>query len=233
MTKISEGPQDTFLMMANDTTHAHCLLQKPDYEPALVVDNSEYDVDLKKQPQYMYEGRRLKLRSYTQVSHYHVNMATLLQLGEWFDYLREMGVYDNTRIILVSDHGYNLDGFNLLCHAFRMDGDRAASFDEDVELYMPLLMVKDFNATGFTISKDFMTNADTPTLATSGLIEDPTNPFTGKPINSDAKDGPQKVLATDHWSIYVNNEEKFMEDSWFTVEDDPYKIKNWKYVGEG
>ncbi|MBR5040685.1 MAG: membrane protein insertase YidC [Clostridiales bacterium] len=233
MTKVSEGPQDTFLMMANDTTHAHCLLQKPDYEPALVVDNSEYDVDLKKQPQYMYEGRRLKLRSYTQVSHYHVNMATLLQLGEWFDYLREMGVYDNTRIILVSDHGYNLDGFNLLCHAFRMDGDRAASFDEDVELYMPLLMVKDFNATGFTISKDFMTNADTPTLATEGLIEDPTNPFTGKPINSDAKDGPQKVLSTDHWSIYVNNEEKFMEDSWFTVEDDPYKIKNWKYVGEG
>lgn len=233
MTKIKEGTQDTFLMMANDTTHQNCLLQKPDYTPELIVDNTAYDENLQNQPQFKVDGRKMRIRNYTQVSHYHVNMAAFLQLGEWFDYLKEMGVYDNTRIILVSDHGYNLGSFNLKCHAFRMDGDKAASFDEDVELYMPLLMVKDFNATGFTVSKDFMTNADTPTLATSGIIEDPTNPFTGKHINSDAKDEPQKVLATEHWSIYVNNEEKFMEDSWFTISDDPYDIKNWKYVGEG
>lgn len=36
-------------------------------------------------------------------------MAAMLRLGEWFDYLREEGVYDNTRIILVSDHGYRLE----------------------------------------------------------------------------------------------------------------------------
>ena len=233
MTQIVDGDKDTFLMMANDTTHQQCLLQKPDYLPALVVDNTEYDVDLNNQPQFRYEGRKMRIRTYTQVSHYHINMATFLQLGEYFDYLREMGVYDNTRIILVSDHGYNCGSFGLSCHAFKMDGDSSASFDEDVELYMPLLMVKDFNATGFTVNKDFMTNADTPTLATAGIIEDPTNPFTGKPINSDAKEGPQSVLATEHWSIYVNNEEKFMEDSWFTVSEDAYKLKNWKYVGEG
>ena len=38
-----------------------------------------------------------------QVTHYQVNMAAFLKLGEWFDYLRENGVYDNTRIIIVSD----------------------------------------------------------------------------------------------------------------------------------
>ena len=220
-------------MMANDTTHQQCLLQKPDYMPELVVDNTAYDEDLQNQQQFWFNGRKMKIKNYTQVSHYHINMAAFLQLGEWFDYLKEMGVYDNTRIILVSDHGYNVGSFNLSCHAFRMDGDSVSSFDEDVELYMPLLMVKDFDATGFRINKDFMTNADTPSLATEGIIKDPSNPFTGKPINYDAKDHPQHILATTHWSIYVNDGEQFMEDSWFTVSDDPYDIKNWKYVGEG
>ena len=233
LTTITDDPQNTFLMMANDTTHQQCLLQKPDYMPALVVDNTAYDVDLQNQPQFQVDGRKMKMRTYTQVSHYHINMAAFLQLGEWFDYLREMGVYDNTRIILVSDHGYECGSFGLSCHAFRMSGDRTSSFDEDVEFYMPLLMVKDFNATGFTVNKDFMTNADTPALATEGIIEDPTNPFTGNPLITDAKDEPQYILSTTHWSIYVNNGEQFMEDSWFTVSDDPYDIKNWKYVGEG
>ena len=42
---------------------------------------------------------------------YHCNMAAFLQLGKWFDVLREQGVYDNTRIILVADHGYSLEQF--------------------------------------------------------------------------------------------------------------------------
>ncbi len=220
MTRITADSENTFLMMANDTPHEHCLLQKPDYTPSLIVDNTAYDVDLENQEQYTVRGRKVELHSYTQVSHYHVNMATFLQLGEWFDYLREEGVYDNTRIILVSDHGYNLSSFNIYC------------MDEDVELYMPLLMVKDFDATGFTVNEDFMTNADTPALATKDLIEDPKNPFTGKPIDSSGKDEPCLVLSTDHWSIYVNDGETFLPGSWFKVKDDPYRSKNWKYIGD-
>jgi arylsulfatase A-like enzyme len=40
--------------------------------------------------------------------HYHSNMATMLRVGEWMDYLKEQGVYDNTRIIIVADHGRKL-----------------------------------------------------------------------------------------------------------------------------
>ena len=43
-----------------------------------------------------------------QLAHYHANAAALLRLGEWFDWMREQGVYDNTRIIIVSDHGRDL-----------------------------------------------------------------------------------------------------------------------------
>ena len=66
--------------------------------------------------------------------HYQTNMAAMLQLGKWFDYMRENGVYDNTRIILVSDHGKDLNQDN----SFKLaDGT-------DKALYYPLLMVKDF-----------------------------------------------------------------------------------------
>jgi hypothetical protein len=37
----------------------------------------------------------------------------------------------------------------------------------------------------------FMTNADVPSLALQGLFDDPRNPYTGNPINMDAK---QKAL---------------------------------------
>lgn len=53
---------------------------------------------------------------------------------------------------------------------------------EDLLSYNPLFLVKDFNDNKemISISYEFMTNADVATIATKGLIENPTNPFTGK-----------------------------------------------------
>ena len=59
---------------------------------------------------------------------------------------------------------------------------------------MTMLLVKDFGATGFTTSDTFMTNADVPTLAMAGLIENPVNPFTGNPINSSFKEEKNILL---------------------------------------
>ena len=217
MTYVKEGSANTFLMMTNDTTHSPCLLQEPDYVPARIVDNTAFDKDI--DTRYTLGGRTLHMSEGVQKKHYHVNMASFLQLGEWFDYLREMGVYDNTRIILVSDHGYGAGFFDIKCH------------DEDVGFYMPLLMVKDFNAKGFTVSEDFMTNADTPVIATSDLISDPVNPFTGAPINSDKKAGPQLIISSDCWDVSGNNGTRFLPAYWFVFEGDPYDPESWKYLG--
>ena len=54
----------------------------------------------------------------------------------------------------------------------------------------PLFLVKDFNSKEFTISNEFMTNADTPTLAVDNLIRNPINPFTGRVVNNDEKKCP-------------------------------------------
>ncbi|MBQ6018137.1 MAG: membrane protein insertase YidC [Clostridiales bacterium] len=219
LTEISEGSGNTFIMMSNDTAHAPCLLQEPDYTPALYIDNTEYDTDMISR--YTVNGVTMNMTNAYQVSHYHSNMATYLKLGEWFDYLREQGVYDNTRIILVSDHGRNMGQFGVTCN------------ETDMEYFMPLLMVKDFNSTGFTVCEDFMTNADTPALATSGIIDNPENPFTHNPIISDYKNGSQTIFLSSDFAVAHSTGNTFLPGSWFTFNgSDPYDPDNWSYLGD-
>lgn len=163
----------------------------------------------------------LNMTTAFQMSHYHTNMAAMIQLGKWFDYLRENSIYDNTRIILVSDHGRDLANINELI--FNME-----SGSIDVELYFPLLMVKDFDSEEFVTSHEFMTNADVPTLAVTGLINDPRNPFTGKPINNSEKTAHEQfIILSDELKTYVNNGETFLPARWASVKDNLWEESNW------
>lgn len=216
---LNDNDQNTFTMIAFDSTHSPCLLQTPDYVPSANVDNTAFNE--KNDSRYTINGRTMSMSNVNQVTHYHVNIATYIQLGEWFDYLRANGVYDNTRIILVSDHGKDIDQFGINCNG------------QNLECFMPLLMVKDFNAKGFNVKEDFMTNGDTPLLATKGLINSPVNPFTGNPLTSEAKNGTQTVLYTEEWNPsdkYVYN---FAPGPHFAFNGKiPFDANAWKYLGE-
>ncbi len=218
MTRFTDGGQGSVLLMTNDTPHEPMLLQEPDYVPALEVDNRAYDAE--HSSRFTVNGRTLKVTSGYQMSHYQANMAALLRLGSWFDYLRENGVYDNTRIILASDHGqrlYQLDELNL-----------GGEGKIDAGFYFPLLMVKDFDSQGFTVSSEFMTQADVPTLALEGLIEDPVNPFTGNPVSSSEKTAhEQYIIVSNDWSIAFNNGSTFLPAQWLSVKDSIWDKDNW------
>ena len=135
--------------------------------------------------------------------------------------IKEKGVYDNTRIIIISDHGRNLDQFDLTLD----DG-------LDVQWFIPLLMVKDFNEKGFKTSDEFMTQADVPTLAVKDLIKNPVNPFTGKEINNNDKyKDSQMVLFSEKYSTGENNGNIFLPGDWYTVKNNVYDLKNWEYSG--
>ena len=219
ITEIEKDSDNTFLMMSNSLTHEPCLLQEPDYIPSLYVDNTEYDKDLSER--YNIDGVKMRMDNIEQVKHYHVNVAALLKVGEWLDHLKENGVYDNTRIIIIGDHGRNLDQFDLTLD----DG-------LDVQWFMPLLMVKDFNEKGFKTSDEFMTQADVPTLAFKDLIEHPVNPFTGNEINNkDKYKDSQIVLFSDKYSIQENNGNTFLPGDWYSVKNNVYDLKNWEYIG--
>ena len=219
ITAVNDSSNNTFLMMCNDTTHAPCLLQEPDYMPSENVDNTAYDVDM--DARYTIDGKTMQMTDEYSVIHYHVNIASYSALGEWFDYLRENGVYDNTRIIIVSDHGKNLGQFDVTCNDF------------DMEYFMPLLLVKDFDAKGFTVCEDFMTNADTPVIATSGIIDNPVNPFTGSPIVSIDKNEPQLAFYSPLFGTDDNTGNTFQPGSWYSYSgEDIHDPDNWTYEGD-
>ena len=225
ITQIKEGDEKNFLMMSNKTAHEPMLLQTPDYVPASEVDNTAYDAE--NADRFTLNGRTMDMSDADQMISYHANMASMLQLGKWFDHLRENGVYDNTKIILVSDHGRQLFNFKEM----DMRKEWAATDDlSTLELYYPLLMVKDFNGTGFAVSENFMTNADVPTIATEGVIEEPVNPFTGEKItNAEKTAHDQFVIISNKWNTSENNGNTFLPAYWASVSDDMRDKENWEF----
>lgn len=222
MTEIKDGDKGTFLFFYNDAPHEPMLLKEPEYEPAPSVDNTEFDAEHK--DRFTLGGRTLRISNAEQMAHYQSNMAVLLKVGSWLDYLRESGVYDNTRIIIVADHGYYLYQISELYH-------NTGAGSQDIGNYFPLLMVKDFNARGFKTSDEFMTNADVPTLAADGIIKDPVNPFTGKTIDSREKTAhDQFILTSRDWSVDSNNGNAFKAGTWAVVTKNIWDRRDWRFI---
>ena len=219
ITDAVDEDKNTFLMMSNATPHDTMLLQEPDYVPAQEVDNTEYEKN--HQGRFTVNGRTLRMETNIQMTSYQANMATIIQLGKWFDYMRENDVYDNTRIILVADHGRST--------LYEEDEHRLG--ESDILSYYPLLMMKDFGSSGFVISEEFMTNGDVPTLATKDIIENPINPFTGKTIdNSEKTAHDQYIIFSDKFNAEENNGTTYLPAKWYSVHDDMRVADNWKLV---
>ena len=222
LTTIDDSGENCFFMIDNDATHSEVLLQEPEYEPADHVDNTEYDAE-HDATRWTVNGRTVDMSSIRQRQHYDVDMCALIQLGNWFDYLRENDLYDNTRIIVVSDHGADFAQFDELLV------DKADGTTRDMESYAPLLMVKDFNSTGFQTSDEFMTNGDVPTIATDGTITNPVNPFTGNAINSDEKTAHrQYIISSDDWETDKNQGNTFNPADWYSVSSNLWDKNDWQ-----
>jgi hypothetical protein len=160
LTGFKSQKENTALVMVNNTTHEYSFFEAPDYRPATVINNYGNS-------------------PYRRETAYHTNMASLKRLGDWLDFLKENDVYDNTKIIIVADHGSSENQVYNVALPFNVNN------------FNPLLLVKDFNAGGaLRTDNAFMTNADVPVLAFENSIDNPVNPFTGKAISNDAKKNP-------------------------------------------
>lgn len=192
---------DTFTFMANDLTHCPHVLQLPDYVPSKNVTQlspSKYAVD----------------------EHYYVNMAALKLLGKWLDYLKENDAYDNTRIIIASDHGCGEGTKNVESYSHLPRGELTC-----------LLLVKDFRSRGrLNVDKTFMTNADVPSMSVSDLIESPINPATGNDITKISLKNPVYGEYTDWQKAFKDIHSNALdvdEDTWYSIHDDIFDAKNW------
>ncbi len=226
MTKISEKTADNCLMIYNGATHDIAALSVPDYTPKEGArDRIETLKKYYSTEAFSDLNGTINLDDITQIAHYQSNLASLRAIGEWFDYLREEGCWDNTRIVIVADHGYRCHNFDSMIHE---DG-------LDVEAFNPLLMVKDFGDHGLNTSDEFMTIADVPTITMRGIVNNPVNPYTGNPISSEAKKEPQMVTTSDNYSTMVNNGNTFdsSDGVWYRVTPGDFRDpKNWERVDD-
>ncbi|MBR5359081.1 MAG: YidC/Oxa1 family membrane protein insertase [Clostridiales bacterium] len=225
LTEIVDDDSYNFVIFTNKTPHDTMLLLEPSMEPCRHVDNSAYDED--NYWRFLYNGVQFIAEDGEQYAGYQSNAAALIQIGKWLVYLQENGVYDNTRIIIVSDHGNNLGNFEEW-----LTGEDLNNLD--IEMFSPILMYKDFGSTGgFVMSDEFMTNADTPYLATKDIIDNPCNPYTGVPFSTDYKNGDQMVISSDEWDILKNNGYTYLPGNWYSVSNgDMTDPANWTYQGE-
>ena len=170
----------TFTILVNEGTHEPVMTGYPDYDlstnkigPGILDDDP----------------------------HFNSNSSALYRLGEYMEYLKKEGVYDNTRIIIVADHGGGCKFDDLI-------------EDSGYTSYNPLLLYKDFDSKGsISIDERFMTNADTPILATQGLIENAANPFTGNLLTSSQK--KDKIYIADgEWDPDGQHKNTFKVDTW-------------------
>ena len=165
----------------------------------------------------------LVINTRSQAEHYQCNMAAMIKLADWFEYIKKNGCWDNTRIIIVSDHGAKLGNFD-----YMLLGN-----DLDIEGYNPLLMMKDFGSQEFSVDTAFMTNADVPVMAMKGIINVPVNPFTGNFINDEAKKAPLLITASSKHNTRENNGNVFdtSDAPWYEVTgDNIFDKSNWKKV---
>ena len=224
MVYASDMDKGSFIMLYNSTVHNPMILKEPEYEPSWQVDNTEYDRTHAER--FTLDGRTMHISTPGQMRYYQSSMAAMIKIGEWMDALRTYGLYDNTRIIIVSDHG---------SHEFYFDDMIFGPGEQDdAMLYNALLLVKDFDSRGYSVDYQFMTNADTPVLAFDGLIDDPVSPFTGKPINSEPKlADEQHVFLTLHWQAYVNSGNTFLPGTWYSIKNhNLLDISNWEELGK-
>jgi YidC/Oxa1 family membrane protein insertase len=208
----------TYTAIYGHLPHDTALLQFPDYTLSNDVTNHG-------------SGR------FADDSRYHVNMASFLLLEKFFRFLKAEGVYDNTRIILVADHGRGSGNY---------ENNILLPNGSTLQSYNPLLMVKDFNTepengnneltsenydNKLLIDDSFMTNADTVLFALKDIVDNPVNPFTHQPLQTRKADGAY-IATIGALSSYrhTNYQYTIHKDQWLHVHDNIFDSANWEKV---
>ena len=202
-----EGDGNTYTFIGNESTHSPSFLQASDYLPMSQVTDTD-------SPLSSFSVSDLDVASY------HVNAVSLKTIGLWLEKLQRDGMYDNTRIIIVADHG-----FNLFSPVFSQFSD-----PEYYACYNPLLLVKDFNVQGsIQIDDTFMTNADVPLLALENLGIVTRNPFTGNDLYSAVDKQVVHAYETDYQPSDKTTFE-FDYNMSYAISDDITEESNWKSI---
>ena len=199
--------KNAFFLLDNEANHESILLQAPDYVP---VENVT---------QFGPGGNDAT---------YSSMVGIILRFTNFIDFLKKNEIYDNTKIIIVSDHGMSRDTGTF--------DNKTQNFPFNKDNMTATLLVKDFSSRG-KLKKDytFMTNADTPALALKDIDENALNPFTKNPLDVNSMGGGItkndfiKMSNAPAESTRIRKNKKFniKDDEWYAVKDNIFDDKNW------
>lgn len=202
--------KNQFFLIDNETTHSPTFLTQDFIKPAKIKEEIA--------------KTHFQCEDEFTMQHYHVFLASLKAIGSYFDYLRENDCFDNTRIIIVSDHGKNIP-LPRFKNFKNVVTEYASAFN-------PFFLVKDFNSNDeFKTDNSFMTNADTILLAKKDLPLSDKNPLTGTKFEAEKEGGViiRGVFGTE-WNGETLQERKILTllDSFsYHVQDNIFDEKNW------
>ena len=153
------------------------------------------------------------------IKHLYANGASIECMLSFIEFLKNNNIYDNTKIIIVSDHAlydintsFNIANTNLIL----------------IDPFNALLLHKDFNARGeIKIDTNFMTIADTPYLATKH-IPNIKNPFNNKLITNDYKTNGAYIIMPNSLEPSQQFSNRYNFNVYYHVKDNIFDINNWK-----
>lgn len=199
MTNVTNDSSNNYIQMANSLPHSTYILLESMCNPDWF--NMHYN------------GNEVSFERIQDKISIQVNMLAYEALFDWFEYLKANNVYDNTRIIIVSDHGDRLGLFDSMI----INNDELYL---DVMAYNSVLLVKDFNAHGFTVDESVATIADVPYMATSGLIDNPVNPITNNPIAAFNTENGITIFSSENVNPMAHTGNRFIDGDWYVLEGD-------------
>lgn len=197
---------NNFVFLSSQLTHKASFLQYPGYNITSKVTDRGPD---------FFNGDEFSLQNY------HVHAAAFILLAKWFDTLRDTGIYDNTRIIIVADH-------DTACIKPLIP----EAINSIINSNNPLLLFKDFNKNDEIITDmTFMTNADTPLLAIQDLFTNARNPFTGNELKAEKDNGVNILINGPSQPLnYQGHEAIFKDSQIYHVNDNIFDINNWTKI---
>lgn len=214
MSAVTSEPKNKFYYVTNTMTH----------EPYSI--DSNFELNPTGNLKYPKKVMKKVGNQFNAVQHLYADATAIRLVAKWLKWMKENGVYDNTRIIIVSDHGRNV--YDPFFKRKRIPKSRKASHPA---FFNNVLLVKDFNAKGnLKTDNRFMTQASVPNIAMKGIIEG-VNPYSGNPLKDPKRIFPLNLYDIE-WRLEKQEKSKYKTLEHYRIDKvsdikDPSK---WKVV---
>ena len=172
------------------------------------------------------EVRRRGHASLFSLQHSIAARCSLLAVADYMDFLRQAGVYSNTKIVIVSDHG--------IVGPVEDTSTRAVAGGTQGNMFVrtrSVLLVKDAGASGaLRVSNAFMPNAEVPRIVCED-VGGCVNPYLNdKVIAAHGRDDPYQVSLVP-WQFSLQNPDRSRSRTHFLLKGrDPFSAAGWVAV---